>query len=578
MVDKVTLLFLPTQGTKVYLKRDLELADSCARAHVARLTHQRKRARDDKNPRPRKHLPRLSKIDISSSFSSPAQPYPETSSLDLRRPSTFLTVNSRLDNSGVLKLLQYCITVHWPRHDIGSKLLSQRSTFLRAWAEDVLAIDNGGSPAIFHANMWIAAVHLSHEMLMPVSECESLRQKQLALQNISADIEQNHQYISEKSLWVVLILSLPEADTATFAAYIANPTPAFQAPLFDLFRLDVHGRQLRHMEHWSALIDFIESKGGLDTLRDASLAGAIQFADICHSTMSLRYPDLPLHKGYRNIHQRYNRDNLFGHACSTEACQSINIDPSFADVLWTHDLSRWGLSEEVQELFLDLRVWNKVLKLYSRSFNDPDCPKTNLSLVALCRNLLQHRVLQCTSCVFGGVDEVVAETKSIPQDSAPNVGIIIQIDLLIYSVGVLFPTQHCPMWERLIKTLQHHLSMWIPQLLELHDTALTGCLIWSSFLGGLAACQIGNSSARAWFVEFLCHVETRMIGIALAKHDDLPCLDKSFCDHRRKPVLIARSWSDIKTTCLDPLIWSEKACDTAAQKIWDDVHRRLIES
>lgn len=568
MADRATFVFLPPQKKEPISQREHELSMSQARSHVARLIHLSRRAKDNKS-HPVRKIPSKFAKDKTRSLQSSRPLLTDTPVLDLRQPNACLVVDYKLDNPGVIRLFQYLTTSLWPRHDVGSELVEQKQSFIRHWVH--LTLRSG----LFHGMMWTAAAFLSHDMLSASTSQEGLRQRQLTIRDVSKDIIHNGTNVEMATLWGMLALCTPEADVTLFKAIIVNPRATFVPVFPDLYNLRIHGRQPSIAEHLSVLIDIVEVKGGLDFLGDRSFAAAVQNVDLYNSTMHIRRPRLALSKLYQSLKQEYTRTNGFGHPHMAMVGHDSDDSPLSGSVSQLDLLSPSELSEDLRELMLDLQVWSRVLQLYDEDYNGSIVSKADLSAIAFCRNIFQYRVLECTTPAFDESDDTDVSKEFGSKKTVQDITVLIQITLLIFSIGVMFPITYTLTWERLICELKAKLSIRMSHLSSLHNTSSINCLLWSCFLGGLAAGHINDFRGEEWFVEALYEIERRVTEIPYTRPRHFETLEQHYKGGGKPAAKLVRSWSEVKTSCLEPILWCGSACDAAAQRLWDRVQWRF---
>lgn len=186
----------------------------------------------------------------------------------------------------------------------------------------------------------------------------------------------------------------------------------------------------------------------------------------------------------------------------------------------------FGLSLELAEVLQAMKSYTSILERYL--YGDTSAPSANL----MCdqRNLIQYRLMSLPPA------RDVDERNYLYE--------VCRISAIIYSVGVTFPLPGVGApFAALARLLKAQLEDWISysHLLSLKVVKL---FIWIVTLGGIAASDLHE---RTWFVE------------ALSKFAEIAKLDQ---------------WLELKQT-LKTILWLDKACDMAGEKLWADV-KQLI--
>lgn len=205
----------------------------------------------------------------------------------------------------------------------------------------------------------------------------------------------------------------------------------------------------------------------------------------------------------------------------------------------------YGLSVQLHQVCEDLRVWTKVIS----SLAEGSHSKLDLTKVAHHRNIIQHRLLMAvfdSTSNFEGCSRMISVTKRYKYSGAINQ--VFSTALLIYSTGVTFPTRNHHLHKTLAQVLKSQL---VVDSSELQTSELRPLRIWLGTMGFLASMQASCKNLKLWFIKNLVEEEQR-------------CTSEIGCQ-------APSAWSDVKRQCLVPILWSDEACDRAAQTMWEEV-------
>lgn len=127
--------------------------------------------------------------------------------------------------------------------------------------------------------------------------------------------------------------------------------------------------------------------------------------------------------------------------------------------------------------------------------------------------------------------------------------------------------------SRLSPYAQSYHNLAVVLALGLHDF-----LIWVCILGAMASMQVEDPESRHFFIDMMSTVErdlrwceaSTIEGQGFIKPD--PC----FVDTSDR-TLQARTWMEIRDSCLLPYLWHHSACNTAGQEVWAEVLQRIHE-
>jgi hypothetical protein len=164
------------------------------------------------------------------------------------------------------------------------------------------------------------------------------------------------------------------------------------------------------------------------------------------------------------------------------------------------------LEDQFQDLLWDIRCYLDMIKAYysgtwSRAPNIP---------LALCRNLIQHRLL------------------SLDQDASNGVREVCRVSILLFSCVVVYPLQNLAPMQRYLEELAHLLKM----TADIEDNFR----LWLLFLGAMASDQM---PVQSWYVS-----ELRMLA----------------------PKYGMR-WTLVKKV-LEGFLWLDIACGEGALEVW----------
>jgi hypothetical protein len=190
-------------------------------------------------------------------------------------------------------------------------------------------------------------------------------------------------------------------------------------------------------------------------------------------------------------------------------------------------LSELGFPAQMIEIIRTMKAYVAVLSGYQEgSIMEPDtCRISNM------RNYVQHQLLSLPPAGKMGVEF----RKSHP------VYEMCRLAGLIFSIGVIFPlpNQTAP-FRKLVSLLQAEIEYL--NVMESIQASITGVVIWALTLGSIAAAS--RSSEKTWF--------TAVLGRLLTTSSEIS------------------TWRDFKQV-LQRMVWLDRACDSAGQKLWDEV-------
>ena len=310
--------------------------------------------------------------------------------------------------------------------------------------------------------------------------------------------------------------------------------------------------------HTGALYRVVDLRGGIDTLSIGGFAADMNYMDLIRSTQKLCRPHFRLAKILNSVIKDHFRHKYFGHAgdfvLDTPEPMRRGEGARGIDMLADH-----GLAEEFEEMMRNLRIWVRVLAKYqNQTIIRPD-----LSIMASHRDLLQHRLLSTISphgfLDFHRINEV-NETPSM--DQAGDIKRLVQLALIIFSLGVYFPVTYPRPYKVLMTELKAQITQDREALLRL---GLHHFLIWLCMLGSLCAATVLEDDAKDWFIDILCQAEAALAGTSGG-------LGMPPTIHAR---IVVRPWAQVKEGSLVPFVWWDEACDAGGQIIWEEVRKKM---
>lgn len=502
------LCFLPITTTKPSNRREVELRQASARSHLAKITYRRKKSSVNKKD---------GDVDSSDRTDYRSQQ---------RNPILFCVVPDKILDQHTRMLLHYCTQSFWPGFEIGSAAFH-----IPSFARDYNTLIAQG-PCLVHALLWSAAVSLSYRRNERVTDKDSLIHYNQALKYISQDITRPVAEISEQTMYAILSISGPEVSPEDGDCIVKR---AFDPPLAELSWIHVYGRRLHIDAHARALIRIVDLKGGIHSLKSLDFQASFNYMDLTRASQKLARPCLPVSRLYGRVKETHDRRKLYGYAADLASRSCVEETEHLSK------LRELGLSADLDEVMLDMRVWVKVIEGYH--FGLLTTPDT--SLLTAHRDLIQQRLLATLPEEDSIPDiSVLEESEDARGEAAEWINELIQTALLIFSLGVTFPIPYALPYHRLAKGLRTQLERRMEEALELK---LFDLLIWVGVLGMLCSEQVGND-LRAWFISFLGTVETKRVG-----------------DGAR------REWSTVIKESLEPFLWSTVSCDAAAEVAWKEV-------
>lgn len=337
---------------------------------------------------------------------------------------------------------------------------------------------------------------------------------------------------------------------------------AFQPRLRDLQWLNAYSRGLNPNGHLAALYRLLEMRGGVESLTLPGFAASMNYLDILRSTHTLCQPFFLLSKLLHDLSKGCPREDYFGHVDGFEGRHFADLDESQSNMISRLRLN--GLPEDIVEFLRDLQVWVKVLEAYT----DGTIPVPKLGLLAANRNLIQYRLLSTISADENIDTESVSHMHQLEDKEGPNIDRLVQLGLLIFSIGVTFPLMN----PRLYRTLASRLKAQMEHdLSELCNLGMRSIAIWLCMLGCLAAMQVQDSEMRSWFLEAVCQVEQSHV------------LEKSFAstslangtNFNDSELTRVQSWQHMREVRPRSLLWYDEACESMAKTVWEEVQRRV---
>lgn len=473
------------------------------------------------------------------------------------RPNAWTTVSHHLSSLHSLRLFEYCGTRLWKGYNPGMGVGDQYAPlYAVAWAAS-----QAGSCAYFSAQMWQAAIHMSLQRGEPITEPESFRYYQRALRMISEDLQKPISTIDHSTIFAILGLCLPEQKS--FRRY-DQFNDGFRSPFLNLQWIGLLGREPMVKHHLHALFRIVELKGGIDMLHIFPSTYAVQYLDVLDSTFHLCPPRFHLAHMFQTNGSDCHRDNHFG------LKKFLYVTGDMFDIHETEtpaiqDLLHHGLSAEVHEVMLDMRVWALLLPKLQAEYN----VRIGGSMLALRRNIIQHRLL----CTINTEAELLlrssTQSKAVPiYQRSSTVTKLVRTGLLVFSVGVMFPVQYASVYATLLEQLRNLLTKHLSTLL---DRELYNLITWLCILGCLATSRAPTHGSRGFFIDTMCQAEELRASTFSSKAAELYMENGiSGVGYTNPP-----SWDFVKKSCLTPFVWNDEACDSGAQLIWFEVQWQL---
>ncbi|KAF4341967.1 hypothetical protein FBEOM_4133 [Fusarium beomiforme] len=431
-------------------------------------------------------------------------------------------------------LLHYCTQAFWPGFEIGSAAFH-----IPPFALDYNTLVAQG-PALFHACLWQAAVNLAFKKRSRVTDRQSLMHYNQAIMHISKDIAKPVSEIPEQTLYAILSLCGPEMSPDDGNGITKR---AFNPPLAELSWIHVFGSRLLIDSHAKALMNLVDLKGGIHSVRYAGFQASFNYMDLVRATQNLVKPHLPVSQLYGRVKETHNRAMFFGHASDFDGRDTLRVSSDEID-----KLRELGLTEDIREVILDMRTWVRVIEAYHHgALTNPD-----LSLLAAHRDLIQQRLLATLPAGYDGKKPLGTDHIHHEQDNTNGwINEIIQTALLIFSLGVTCPITYAPPYRHASRRLQAQLNRYMQRALSL---GLFDFLTWLGMLGVLCTEQVGGD-LRSWYIRFLATIEQRRV------------LKRG-----------TRDWYLVNQESLIPFLWSAVSCDAAAKVAWSEAQQSAEES
>lgn len=566
------ICFLPVRSKSKLSRRDIELAHSSARSHIAKIRHQRQKRsisgagrKDNSSPRP------LSTTSTPPTVGKDGQESLEAIQLSLEtyqhdlvspglsyyRPNAWSLVSPSLTDPNTLNLWEYATTVVWPGFNPAQEALRLH------WEMSLSAnVSTAVSQAQFHVNMWQSAVHHSLRTRTDRTIDQSIYHYRNAVSLISQMIWNDDPTISE--LAVLFIIKLMLSPWTTSKENEDSGISGFGAPFPDAQWLSVISLSPFVEQHAHAMYHAVNLNGGLAQLRIPAIKYAVIFVDLLHCTFSLRPPSylLPF------VIERYgNRNNWFGYRSMFRAA-GVDMDSAQHDSEAITILLSHRLSSKVYEVLKDMRAWTRVLQQLSQGASEA----VDMLLLSLHRSIMQHRLLS-TLLLPPPLNPHPHDNETTSHIAASGhaesaVTQIVRIGLLLFAARVTFPisnlTFHLTLAINLKELLTQHLS-------TLLDRELFHLLIWVCMLGALASVRTLEVTSRSYFINILKRTER-----ARQQYSRLHDLGPRFVyEWSSECVSAPLQWLEVRDKCLSPFLWHEEACDAAAEAIWKEVQSQL---
>lgn len=490
-------------------------------------------------------------MSVTQSSSMPA--------LSVYRPNAWTTVSHHLSSLHSLRLFEYCGTTLWKGYEPGMDIRNPYDPLQAiAWAASDV-----GNCSYFNGSMWQAAIHLSVREGKLVTSVESLQYYQRALRMMAKDLTKPVDDIDQTTIFTMFGLCVPEPKRFEIENHSSD---GFQSPFLELQWIGLLGREPLVENHLNAVFRIVELKGGIDMLHLFSISYGVQYLDVVHSTFNLSPPRYAVARIFQHDETSNSRENLFGlkKFLSTEGpldrFREIGTLP-LQQLVW------YGLAKEVFEVALDLRVWSRLLRL-RHEMN----VKVGGSLIALRRNIIQHKLLQTIKAgreCIGDTDT----SRTLNKSSQTSLAItdLVRTGLLVFSVGVTFPVRYAPLYDTLTSKLQRLLRKHISMLLE---NGLYEVLIWLCMLGCLATTRATDSDSLDWFIDTICQVENLRARMCASQR-----AGRNQQDHfiQSEDTSHSLDWDRVKESCLTPFVWNDDACDSGARFVWLLVQMQLAD-
>lgn len=508
---------------------------------------------------PNLHLDQvLSYMREEQSFTALAAQNSSTQPLSTYRPNAWTTISQHLSSLHSLRLFEYCGTRLWKGYNPG---LDMQNHYVPLYAV-ARAASEADNSSYFNAQMWQAAIHLSIQEGQPITKPESFRYYQRALQMIAQDLTKPINKIDHTTIFGIFGLCLPEPKSFEPENNISD---GFRSPFLELQWIGLLGRKPLVQNHLTAIFRIVELKGGIDMLNFFPITYGVQYLDVLQATFNLSAPRYPIAQMFQKSEISCNRDNLFGLKEFLKTEDPLNRIGE-TETPYLRQLIRYGLSKEIFEIMLDMRVWSRLLRRLRNEMN----VKIGGSLLALRRNITQHRLLQTISTS----KESIANSdggRRLHTFSPTSLAItnMVRTGLLIFSVGVTFPVRYAPLYETLISKLQRLLRKHIPMLLE---QQMYEFLIWLGMLGCLATTRAPKTDSKAWFINTICRAEKLRAQTWASQCGTIDHQDHPF---RSEDTPYSLLWDRIKEDCLTPFVWNDDACNAGARLIWLEVQMQL---
>ncbi|KAF9777138.1 hypothetical protein IL306_004593 [Fusarium sp. DS 682] len=458
--------FLPTVTAEPNSRREIELRQSSARSHLAKSMHRRKKANTKYIPEQERDAQTQARTVVQCMAPRKTTKANASQLLVTSRQLSMCVIPDKIVDPHTKMLLHYCTQAFWPGFEIGSA----------AFHIPPFALD-------YNTLVAQAAINLTFKTKSRVTDRKSLMHYNQAITHISRDITKPVSEVPEQTLYAILSLCGPEMSPDDGNGIKKR---AFDPPLAELSWIHVFGSRLLIDTHAKALMELVDLKGGIHTVKYAGFQASFNYMDLVRATQNLVKPHLPVSQLYGRVKETHNRAMFFGHA--SDFAGSAIFGVSFEEI---DKLSELGLAEDIRDVILDMRTWIRVIEAYHhRTLTDPD-----LSLLAAHRDLIQQRLLATLPQGYDGKKPLGTE-RILDQHNNLNSWIneIIQTALLIFSIGVTCPITYAPPYHHAARRLQAQLERYKQRT---NDLRLSDFLIWLGMLGVLCTEQV-ESDLRKW--------------------------------------------------------------------------------
>ncbi|KAH8704813.1 hypothetical protein BGW36DRAFT_353261 [Talaromyces proteolyticus] len=416
----------------------------------------------------------------------------------------------------------YCLKIFWPH----LSSLGYAKKYYQKWIYETQ------SPALTHSLVYAASVYRDRlcDVTNPLNLREQQRHKDLAIKYLQSELTDSSQngHVSDALLQCLLHLTVSENKQSL----AVNDPSAFTTPFGQIQGLDIYGSCNFHPLHWDALVQCVERRGGIHTVKLCGVSYFLSLASLFNACINLSRPVFPVLNAEG---QPVVYSTPLEMLRIPEAPQHLNQGNGGFHQLC---LLNPPVKRDTVQIFLDLSELSQVIQYMASRTGEV----VDLATLGDCRNLVQHQLLE-----LPGQPDDLSSVLEVSNEgaTAEETNTVFQIYLacrlaaLLYSLHATFPLPRtAPQRDHLIPALQNCISGINERYADLRIAEI---LLWCAVTGGATAY---GSKQRLWFLGEISRL----------------------CD-----LLKIHTW-DQMLECLVSFSWIGSACNQAGQALWREVN------